>query len=120
MENEKDKDGLGERLEKFFERIIKLCRRIPKNCLTERIIKQLIGCGGSVPANYYEGHFGLSKKDSLKSFGISRKEARETAVWLRGLKIASGLQDKEFDDLIQESREIIFILTSIIEKIRGK
>jgi len=117
---EKQNKKLGERLEKFFERVLKLVKRCPKNPVTERIIKQLVASAGSVPANYYEGQYGLSRKDCSKAFRISRKEAKESGVWLRGLKTAVGSTDPEFDALVKEAQEIVFILSSVIEKITRK
>ncbi len=113
-------DGLGERFEDFFQKVITLCKKLPKNSLTNRQISQLIAAAGSVPSNYFEGKFGLSRRDSLKSFKISRKEARESGVWLRGLRTACNMFLDEFDLLIQESREIVFILSSVVEKIEKK
>ena len=59
----------------------------------------------AVGANYIEGNEGLSKKDSLKYFRISRKEAKESGYWLRLIETFndSSLQN-ERDKLVGESQ----------------
>lgn len=107
---------LGERTNEFFIRTVKLCKKCPLNAITSRILSQLIGCAGSIPANYAEASEAMSKKDFVKSIKICRKEAKESRVWLKGLKIAINFTDVEFDALIQEATEFIYIFTSILTK----
>lgn len=45
--------------------------------------KQLIKASDSVGANYREANEALSKKDFLMRIKICRKEAKESAYWLR-------------------------------------
>jgi len=63
------------------------CIKIMKSCpLTAANLiygKQLLRCSSSVGANYIEANESLSKKDFLKCVKIARKEAKETAYWLR-------------------------------------
>lgn len=100
----------------FFLRTIRLCKKYPLNAITSRIISQLIGDGGSLPANYAEATEAMSRKDFVKSIKICRKEAKESKVWIRGLKEAVDFEDPEFDLLIQEASEFIYIFTSILKK----
>lgn len=104
------------RLNNFFIRVIKLCKKCPLNPRTSRIISQLTSCSGSMPANYAEASEAMSKKDFNKSMKIVRKEAKESKVWLRGLKASVDFEDVEFELLIQEATEIIYIFTSILKK----
>lgn len=71
---------------------------------------------GSIAANYAEASEAMSKKDFVKSIKISRKEAKESKVWLRGLKITADFKDSEFDSLNQEATEFVYIFTSILKK----
>lgn len=108
------------RLKNFFLRAIELCKKCPINPRTSRIISQLTASSGSVPANYAEASEAMSKKDFAKSIKISRKEAKESRIWLEGLKAAVDFTDPEFDSLIQEATEFIYMFTSIITKINAK
>lgn len=117
VSNKKKKpQDLGERLNDFFIRVIKLCKKCPLNARTSRIITQLTGCAGSMPANYAEASEAMSKRDFVKSMKIVRKEAKESRVWINGLKVVVNFTDPEFDALIQEATEIIYIFTSILKK----
>ena len=115
---EKDKKiyDLEKRLSSFFKRVILLCKRCPENTVTKRIIPQLVADGGSLPANWAEATEAMSKKDFVKSVKICRKEAKESKVWLNGLKIAVDGVDPEFDSLTQEASEMVYIFTSILKK----
>lgn len=117
VSNKKEKpQDLEERLNEFFDRTVKLCKKSPLNPRTSRIISQLVGCAGSLPANYAEASEAMSKRDFNKSIKIVRKEAKESRVWTRGLKNTVDFRDPEFDALIQEATEFIYIFTSILKK----
>ena len=118
MENHKNSkiENLEDRLQDFFERVIRLCKQVPSNPLTQRVISQLIASSGSVPANFAEASEAMSKKDFIKSLKICRKEAKESRVWLKGLLTAVSIEEHEFNALIQEATEFTYIFTSIITK----
>ena len=103
--------NLEDRTRDFFIRVVKLCRKIPKNVLTNRQIDQLIGAAGSVAANYCEATEAMSKKDFNKCIKVCRKEAKEARNWLLGLKVAINSSDPEFDFLRNEAKEFIYIFT---------
>ena len=52
----------------------------------------------------------------LKSISLACKEARETNYWLRLLKKTDIIRTSDLDDLIEESNQLIAILTTIIKK----
>jgi len=62
----------------------------------------------------------VSRKDFVNKVGIARKEAKESGHWLRLIKKVGlvKLQDqhKEIDWLINEAKELVLILSSIINK----
>lgn len=112
--------NLEERLTKFFERVIKLCQKIPVTPITKRPIDQSVGAAGSMGANFLEATEGMSRRDFVKGIKIARKEAKEFRIWFRGLQVAVNFKDDEFDALQQEAREFIYIFTSIIKKVEKK
>jgi four helix bundle protein len=87
---------LEKRLEKYFERVIILCKNCPVNVITKRIIPQLIASSGSISANYAEATEAMSKRDFVKCIKICRKEAKESKVWLKGLKLFGVLESLSF------------------------
>ena len=109
-------NNLEERVKRFFVRSVMLCKKIPVNPITKRPMEQLSASSGSTAANYCEAQGAMSRRDFVKSIKVSRKEAKESIVWLIGLKAAVDFEDPEFDPLIQEAKELTNILTSILEK----
>lgn len=82
--------------------------------------RQLIRSSGSIGANIEEADGALTKKDFINKIGISRREAKESRHWLRLIKTVVTPHDesdrKELDWLINESTELLLILSSIIKK----
>ncbi len=104
---------LDERTEVFAERIRVFLRSLPQSyCNSDS--KQLERSSGSIAANYLEAINGLSKKDFLMRLRIARKESRESVLWLRLLHVPDG---KNFEKLalLQEARELTYILTAAIK-----
>ncbi|MBW2033202.1 MAG: four helix bundle protein, partial [Deltaproteobacteria bacterium] len=64
-----------------------------------------------------EANESLSKKDFLMRIKISRKEAKESAYWLRLIHETNKLENADdAQSLIQEANELKKIFSSIIEK----
>ena len=81
--------------------------------------KQLIRSSGSVAANYIEANEALGTKDFSMRLKISRKEAKESVLWLRLMRDESTvILHQEIDRLIQEGTELVRILSSIIQKFK--
>jgi len=76
---------------------------------------QLLRSGTSVGANVEEALAGHSRRDFLHKMNVATKEARETQYWLRLLKDSSILSDSQADSIINESNELVKILTSIVK-----
>jgi four helix bundle protein len=99
---------------RFALRIMKLCFWL-KDSKHYEISSQLLRCGTSIGANVEEALAGHSKKDFLHKMNIAAKEARETHYWLRLLKDSGILSEPQTDSIINESGELIKILTSIVK-----
>jgi len=77
--------------------------------------KQIIRSGTSIGANLEEALAGQSRKDFISKMAISSKEARETNYWLRLLRDSQLCDGIDYTNLINDSEEIIKILTSIVK-----
>jgi four helix bundle protein len=104
------------RTTEFAERIIRLCKALPKNTINRRLVDQIIRSSGSIGANYREANEALSKKDFIHRLRISRKEAKETEHWLELIKEANHEFTERMKNLFQEVREIRNILSAMIDK----
>jgi len=109
---------LENRTTEFAKKVIRLCKKLPRNPMNDRIVGQLTGCSGSIGANYREANDALGKQDFIHRMRISRKEAKEAIHWL---EIAKEANDKifhqEIDECVQEGSELRSILSAIIKKV---
>jgi four helix bundle protein len=109
---------LEERATSFALAVRALIRRLPHSGSNSEDSKQLIRSSGSVPANYIEANEALGNKDRVMKLRISRKEAKESQLWLRLLHLGADEDlENERDRLRQEAHELKLILTSIIKKL---
>lgn len=107
---------LEERTALFAERIIALCKKIPKNIVTTPIVSQLVRSATSIGANYCEANGASSKKDFKNKIFICKKEAKETNYWLRILlKTCEEREDihNECRQCQQEVQELVLIFSKI-------
>ena len=81
--------------------------------------KQMLRSGTSIGANVEEAVSAHSTKDFIARMIIALKEARETRYWLR-LIDRSKLVQEEISPYINESEDIVHILTAIINTTKKK
>jgi len=94
--------------------VIKLCKKLKQEKHFE-ISSQLIRSGTSIGANIEEALAGQSKNDFIAKMTIASKEARETNYWLRLIMDSGTIEENLIRPLINESEELIKILTSIVK-----
>jgi len=106
---------LEERMYEFARDCRALVRRLPKDIPNLEDAKQLVRASGSVAANYIEANESLGRKDFLMHVKISRKEARESRLFLR-LIMPHSVDEKERTRLMGEAEELKRIFSSILNK----
>ncbi len=118
MKTEKTKQyDLEERTMRFASEVRTFVRLLPKSIANREDTSQVVRSSGSVGANYIEANESLSKKDFVMRIKISRKEAKETAFWLKLIDTGgNALLEEKRNALHQEARELMFILSSIMRK----
>jgi len=105
---------LEDRTTEFAKRVIRLCKAIPKNTINFPLIGQSVRSAGSIGANYREANDALGKKDFIHKLKISRKEAKETLHWFELIEESNPELSVRMQELKQENRELINILSAII------
>jgi four helix bundle protein len=79
--------------------------------------RQLLRASGSIGANYIEANDSLGKKDFVMHIKISRKEAKESRLFLRLLFIGDDPRLlAERTALVQEATELMNIFGAIFRK----
>ena len=110
---------LEERTFQFAKSVRLFVKTLPKTIANLSDGKQAIRASGSIGANYREANEALSKKDFIMRIKISRKEAKESAYWLRLIHETNTLLNSpEIKSLELEAMELKKILSSILEKSR--
>jgi len=108
---------LEERTFQFAKAVRLFVKTLPKTMANIEDGKQLIKASGSVGANYREANEALSKKDFVMRIKICRKEAKESAYWLRLINETNKLKNADVvQSLMQEADELKKIFSSILEK----
>ena len=108
---------LEERTFKFAAAISDYIKLLTKSLSNAEYSKQLIRSSSSIGANYIEANEALGKKDFKMRIKISRKEAKESAYWIR---LLNETNNEEFfgkgKELYKEAIELKKILSSILLK----
>lgn len=108
---------LEERTFHFAKDVALFSRQIPRTIANFEYLKQAIRSSGSVGANYIEARESLSKKDFLHRLKLCRKEAKETAYWLRLLNATNTSEAQPTGgQLYGEANELKKIFSAIILK----
>ena len=105
---------IEEKSKNFSIRIIRLYKFLCKK--KEYVLsKQLLRCGTSIGANVKEAIRGQSKADFIAKMNIALKETSETEYWLELLLEAQYLNQKQFESVYADCKELLRILTSILK-----
>ena len=108
---------LEERTFQFANQVRSFVKRLPQTIANIEDIRQLIRASASVGANYIEANEALGKKDIKLHVRIARKESKESRFFLRLLDTGPDPDvTRERQALIQESSELLKILSAILRK----
>ena len=119
LQNKSKPYDLEERTYAFALEIRMFLRNTKWDPVSWTDIKQLLRSSGSVAANYIEAVESISDADSLYRLRVTKKEARESGLWLRLLNDCNPIDDNTHQALhvlISETEELVKILASIIRK----
>lgn len=104
---------LEERTARFGEDIIVFCKTVKTGIITSQLKTQLIKSGTSIGANYVEASGASTKKDFKNKITVCKKGAQETMHWLRMIKSASNIFEKDVTNLVKEANELSLIFNDI-------
>ena len=123
--SEKPQD-LKPRTKAFALRIICMFSKLPHGeilwCLPRGEAlrgKQVLRSGTSVGANYREASRARSKAEFTSKIGDCLKEIEETEYWLELLVDSGGVVAAKMADLLDETRQLIAIFTTIDKNSKG-
>jgi len=114
IENSKRYD-LENRTFQFAKDVALFVKQLPRNVSNLEYSRQIVDASGSVGANYIEANEALSRKDFVMRIKICRKEAKESAYWLKLIVETNDENYKqEGGNLAGEAIELRKIFSSIL------
>jgi four helix bundle protein len=108
-----NKTDLEKRTKQFALKIIAFVATLPQTRACGVIEYQLVKAGTSVGANYREANRAESRADFIHKIAIVEKESSESSFWLELCDEAGFGDAGQRSWLLQESRELLAIFTSI-------
>lgn len=103
----------------FALRAIKLSKYL-QNIHKEYILsKQILRSGTSIGALIREAQYAQSKADFLHKLTIALKEANETEYWLLLLSESDYLDEKMFNSIYPEIKELLKLLISSTKTVKA-
>ncbi|HCA97786.1 MAG TPA: four helix bundle protein [Cyanobacteria bacterium UBA9226] len=104
----------------FAIRIVNLYKYLCLNKQEYVLSKQILRCGTSIGALVREAEQAESKADFIHKLAISLKEANETEYWILLLRETDYLTPKESESILNDLKEILKLLTTIIKNTKQK
>jgi len=109
--------NLEERTYQFTKEVVHFCKKLPRTPSNLEYSKQVLRSAGSIGANYIEANESLGQKDFKMRIKICRKEAKESAYWLRILIETNESGSMEYGlKIFEEAIELKKIFSSIANK----
>jgi len=112
MNQSTNKYDLTERTTRFGVGIIKFCKAVKGNSVSNPLISQLVRAGTSIGANYAEANNSSSKKDFRNKIFTCKKEAQETKYWLQMIRECIDTPN-DLEKLSRENQELLMIFQKI-------
>ena len=110
---QKEKD-IYRRIDKFVLQSLLIIRKIPRDLVVIEILKQTIRSITSIGANAREAQASQTKKEFIRCFSISKREAKESQYWLFLLSETATSFKVNLEKLQNECDELIAIISAII------
>ena len=112
--------NLTERTRDFALRVIRLCAALPQSRTTDVIARQLLKSGTSPGAHFREALRARSKAEYVAKMNVGVMELEETLYWLEIVEGTGLLKPPKLHAIEQETRELMAIFISLINKWRSK
>ena len=106
---------LEQRTFQFAKESRTFVKQLPRTITNFDDVKQLVRASGSIGANYIEANECIGKKDFVMKIKTCRREAKESAYWLRLLDCNDILEQRR-SELASEALELMKISGAIARK----
>ena len=106
---------IEKRAYQFALRIVNAYKYLTRQQSEFVLSKQMLRSGTSIGAMMREAKFAQSRADFVSKTSIALKEANETLYWIELLHDSEYIDDKTFESIHNEAKEITSILASIVK-----
>ena len=104
----------------FARRIINMVKYIDCPYKKVSLTNQIFRSGTAVGALVREAEFAQSSSDFINKLHIALKECNETIYWLNLLHDTNFIDEKEYDSMVQDSKELLALLISSIKTVKKR
>jgi four helix bundle protein len=104
----------------FALRVVKLYKYLKENKKEYILSKQVLRSGTAIGALIREAEQAESKADFIHKLAIALKEANETEYWLDLLFQSEYIDEKSYQSIQPDIKELLKLLTSIIKTSKSK
>jgi four helix bundle protein len=109
-----------EKSRKFALRIYVLYKYLCEEKQEHTLANNLLRSGTSIGANLSEAQYSDNQDEILAKTVNSLKECAETEYWLELLKETNLISPYEFNNIIKDCKEILYMLISTIKTLKLK
>ena len=106
---------LRTRTKQYALRVIRLFAALPQTTVAQVLGKQLLRSGTSVGAHYREGCRARSDAEFISKLEVGVQELDESSYWMDLLVESNTIDSARLGSLMQESDELIAILTTCVK-----
>ena len=99
----------------FGVRIVKMVKFIKCTPKEYGMLNQVFRSGTAIGALVSEAAYAQSPADFINKLSVALKECNETLYWLNILKDTEYLQEKEYESMNTDCREVLALLISSIK-----
>ena len=99
----------------FGVRIVKMVKYIKCTPKEYGMLNQVFRSGTAIGALVSEAAYAQSPADFVNKLSVALKECNETLYWLNILKDTEYLQEKEYESMNTDCREVLALLISSIK-----
>jgi four helix bundle protein len=112
--------SLADRTRDYSVRVIQLCSALPPTDAARVIKPQLLRSATSPGAHFREAIRGRSRAEFIAKLNSGLMELEETLYWLELVEATESLPQSRLKPLMQETKELIAIFVSMINRQRSK
>ncbi|MGD9589438.1 MAG: four helix bundle protein [Pyrinomonadaceae bacterium] len=104
----------------FALRVVKLCRYLSEEHREFTLSRELLSAGTNIGRHVKEAVSAESQEAFTRFMSMALRRADETEYWLQLIQFAELINEREYDSIEGDRKEIAKILTKIVKTSKNK